>query len=104
MLEVPELGRVAELESVGHEHRAHRAVGDDRASRPEQLLPGGHRTAIVHYRVGSRTSAPSARPSTAAVRAAAASSRPYVAAIGIVSPRARSWPTASSSAAPSAAT
>ena len=37
--DVPGLGRVAELESRGEEHRAHRAVCEDRAALRQQLPP-----------------------------------------------------------------
>src|SRR6185369_4310616 len=47
VLEVPDLGWIAELEPVGHEHRAHRPVCHDRAPGLDQLLPTRHRRGIV---------------------------------------------------------
>jgi hypothetical protein len=35
--QVPDLGRVAELEAVGEQHRAHRTVGQDRAGLVEEV-------------------------------------------------------------------
>ena len=35
--QVPDLGRIAELEAVGEQHRAHRAVGEDRTVFPEHV-------------------------------------------------------------------
>ena len=37
--QVPDLGRVAEHQAVGEEHRAHRAVGEDRPVGGDQLAP-----------------------------------------------------------------
>ena len=37
--QVPDLGRIAEQQPVGEQHRAHRAVGDDRGVRIDQLAP-----------------------------------------------------------------
>ena len=47
MGEVPDLGRVAELEAVGEEHRAHRPVGHDRLASVEQRPEPGARRAAV---------------------------------------------------------
>ena len=40
--EVPDLGRIAELEAVGEQHRAHRAVGDDRAGSTRRVRASAH--------------------------------------------------------------
>ena len=45
--QVPDLGRVAELEPVLEEHGAHRAVGHDRAAVLEQLAEAGAGLAVV---------------------------------------------------------
>ena len=37
--QVPDLGRVTEQQAVGEQHRAHRAVGDDRPVRRDELAP-----------------------------------------------------------------
>ena len=47
VLQIPQLRRIAELEPVGHEHGAHRAVGDDRAVGAEELLPRRHRCIVL---------------------------------------------------------
>jgi hypothetical protein len=55
VLEVPDLGRVTELEAVREQHGAHRAVGEDRGRGREQLAPAGLRALVgCRHRCTSR--------------------------------------------------
>ena len=50
--QVPDLGRVAELQAVREQHRAHRAVGHDRATALEELAEAGAGGAAVDGQAG----------------------------------------------------
>ena len=68
--DVPGLGRIAELEARREEHRAHRAIGEDRAALGEELPPA---TVLRPLGAGGRdatTSRPAASTTQATARVA----------------------------------